>query len=39
MNLIKNNWLPFVVGVLFALFILPMLQGFVASRRTPAGAR
>lgn len=39
MNLIKSNWLPFTAGVLFALFVLPMIQGFIASRRTPAAAR
>lgn len=35
----KIDWVWFVSGLLFALFVLPMLQGFIAARRTPAAAQ
>lgn len=32
----KINWLSFGAGVLFAMFILPMILGFIQSRSKPA---
>lgn len=29
----KINWISFGLGVLFALFVLPMIMGFINSRR------
>lgn len=28
----KINWLSFAIGVVFAMFVLPMLMGFISSR-------
>lgn len=28
----KINWLSFGLGILFAMFVLPMLMGFIRSR-------
>lgn len=27
------NWLSFILGVVFAMFVLPMIMGFIQSRR------
>lgn len=32
----KINWISFGLGVLFALFVLPMIMGFINSRRKTA---
>jgi hypothetical protein len=32
----KINWISFGIGVVFALFVLPMIMGFVSSRRKAA---
>lgn len=32
----RINWISFGVGVLFAMFVLPMIMGFIQSRRKPA---
>lgn len=32
-----NKWIWFGIGIAFALFVLPMVQGFIASRKKPAG--
>jgi hypothetical protein len=32
----KINWISFGLGVLFALFVLPMVMGFITSRRKTA---
>lgn len=28
----KINWVSFVIGVVFAMFVLPMIMGFISSR-------
>lgn len=38
MSTVKANWLPFVLGVLFAMFVLPMLTSAVGARKSPKAA-
>ncbi len=38
MGVVKNNWLPFVLGVAFAMWVLPMLTALVSARKSPAAA-
>lgn len=35
----KINWLSFGLGILFAMFVLPMLLGFIQSRRNGGVAK
>lgn len=30
------NWISFAIGVLFAMFVLPMIMGFISSRTSGA---
>lgn len=32
----KVNWISFGIGVLFAMFVLPMILGFISSRTSGA---
>lgn len=33
----QNKWVWFAIGIAFALFVLPMVQGFMLSRKKPNG--
>lgn len=35
----KVDWLWLGVGVVFALFVLPMVTGFISQRKTPKQAQ
>lgn len=32
----KVNWISFGIGVLFAMFVLPMIMGFISARTSGA---
>lgn len=34
----RINWISFALGIAFAMFVLPMILGFINSRRVKNGA-